>query len=120
MRELKSIPVAAIADRGPGRGHCPATIELSLLLSPLGFDAAVTAGKFLDATRGIDELLFAGKKGMTSGTNTNLDIATCRAGVIDSAARAHHIGLVILWMNACFHLQKGARNLIAHMVSCKR
>jgi hypothetical protein len=38
--------------------------------------------------------------------------------VIHRAARAHNIGIVILWMNARFHLQKGARNVIAR--SCLR
>jgi len=50
---------------------------------------------------------------MTSGTNTDLNIATRGAGVIDRAACAHHIGLVILWMNAGFHLRNGAPNLLS-------
>jgi len=79
--------------------------ELSFLLGAGSFHTAVTAGKFLDAPRGIDKLLFAGEKGMTSGTNTDLNIATRGAGVIHRAACAHHISLVIFWMNACFHLQ---------------
>jgi hypothetical protein len=31
--------------------------------------------------------------------------------MIHRAARANHIGLVVLWMNACFHLSKGAQIL---------
>jgi hypothetical protein len=31
---------------------------------------------------------------------------TRRAGLIDRAARADDICLVILWVNACFHRQK--------------
>ena len=50
--------------------------ELSFLLGAGSFGAAVTAGKFLDSARGIDKLLFAGEKGMTSGTNADLNIAT--------------------------------------------
>src|SRR5947208_11835705 len=94
--------------------------ELSFLLSPRGFGAAVAASEFLDAPGGIDELLFAGEKGMTSGTNTDLNIATRGTGMIHRAARTDDVGLIILWMNACFHLQNGARNVSAHLVSCKR
>jgi hypothetical protein len=39
--------------------------------------------------------------------------------VIHRAACAHHIRLVVFWMNACFHLLKGARNVSAHDSSCK-
>jgi hypothetical protein len=95
-------------------------IQLSLLLSAGSFRAAVTAGKLLDATRGIDKFLFASEKGMTSSTNADLNIATCGAGVIHRAARAHHISLVIFWMNVCFHLLKRARNLFANAGFCKR
>jgi hypothetical protein len=40
--------------------------------------------------------------------------------VIDRATRAGDIGLVILWMNARFHFQKGTRNLRALRRSRKR
>src|SRR5437867_11595804 len=89
-----------------------ATDQLSFLFSPRGFGAAVAAGEFFDAPGGIGELLFAREKRMTSGTNTDLNIATRRAGVIKPAARADNIGIVIFWTNASFHLQKGARNVI--------
>ena len=102
----------------PGAWHKRLYNELSFLLGAGSFGAAVTAGKFLDPACGIDKLLFAGEKWMTSGTNTDFNIATRRAGVIHRAARAHNIGIVILWMNPCFHLQKGARNVIAR--SCLR
>jgi len=49
--------------------------------------------------------LFASEKGMTSGTNPDLNIAMRGARVIYRAARAYHISLVVFWMNACFHLQ---------------
>ncbi len=97
-----------------------ATVQLSFLLSSRRFGAAVAASEFLDAPGGIDELLFAGKKGMTSRTNTDLNIAARGAGMIHRAARTDHVGLIILWMNACFHLPSGARNVSAHAVSCKR
>jgi hypothetical protein len=40
--------------------------------------------------------------------------------VIHRAACAHHIGLVILWMDTGFHLRKGARNLLSRQPSRKR
>jgi hypothetical protein len=89
-----------------------ATDQLSFLFSARGFGAAVPAGKFLDAPGSIHEFLFAGEKGMTSGANTDLNIAACGASVIHRTACAHHIGLVILWMNTGLHLWKGARNLL--------
>jgi hypothetical protein len=87
--------------------------QLSFFLSPSGFGATVTTGKFFDAPGGVHKLLFAGEKWMTSSTNTDLNIATSGAGVIHRAARANNIGLVIFWMDAGFHLQSGARNVIA-------
>jgi hypothetical protein len=94
--------------------------ELSFLLGASGFGAAVAPDEFLDATRGINKLLFAGEKGMTSGANTDLNIATRGAGVIHRPACAHDISVVIFWMNTCFHLTNRARNLSARAVCCKR
>jgi len=100
-------------------GTSASATQLSFLVSSRGFGAAIPAGEFFHASGGIDELLFAGEKWMASGTNTDLNIPTRRAGVIHRAARAHDIGLVILWMNACFHLQKGTRNVAARSYWCK-
>ena len=86
--------------------------NLSFLLSPRRFGATVTAGKLFNAPGGIHKLLFACEKWMASGTNTYLNIATRGAGVIDRAACAHHVGFVIFWMDAGFHLRNGVRNLI--------
>jgi hypothetical protein len=94
--------------------------ELSFLLGAGSFRAAVTAGKFLDPTRSIDKLLFAGEKGMTSGTNADLNIATRGASVIHRTACAHHISFVVFWMNVWFHLLNGARNVFATAGFCKR
>src|SRR5437867_260804 len=87
--------------------------NLSFFLSPRGFGATVTSGKFLHASGGIHKLLFAGEKWMTSSTNTDLNIAAGGAGVIHRTACANDIGLVVFWMDVSFHLQNGARNLIA-------
>ena len=101
-------------------GTSASVTQLSFLLSPRGFGAAVTAGEFFHAAGSIDELLFAGEKWMASGTNTDLNIATRRAGVIHRAARTDDVGLVVLWMNARFHVWKRARNVTARMILCKR
>src|SRR5947207_14184486 len=95
-------------------------IQLSLLGSARGLGAAVTACELLHAPGRIDELLFASEKRMTSGADTDSNITARRAGMINRAARAHDIGLVILWMNVCFHLRKGSRNVITHAHSRKR
>jgi hypothetical protein len=93
--------------------------ELSLFLGAGSFRTAVTAGKFLDPTSGVDKLLLAGEKGMTSSTNADLNIATRGASVIHRAACAQHISLVIFWMNACFHLLNGAPNVFVNGGFCK-
>ena len=112
--------MAPVSAAKPGAWHKRLYNELSFLRGAGSFRAAVTAGKFLDAARRIDKLLFAGEKGMTGGTNADLNIATRGAGVIHRAACAHHISLVIFWMNACFHLLKGARNVFVNAAFCKR
>ena len=94
--------------------------DLSFHFGSRRFGAAVTAGEFFYASGGIDELLFTREKWMASGTNTDLNITTRRAGVIDRAAGADDIGLVIFWMNARFHIQKRAGNLRALRRSRKR
>jgi hypothetical protein len=104
--------VAAVSGAELGAWHKRLCNQLSFFLSPSGFGATVTSGKFLDAPGGVHKLLFAGEKWMTSSTNTDLNIATSGAGVIHRAARANNIGLVIFWMDAGFHLQSGARNVI--------
>ncbi len=112
--------MAPVSAAKPGAWHKRLYNELSFLLGAGSFRAAVTAGKFLDPARSIDKLLFASEKGMTSGTNADLNIATRGAGVIHRAACAHHISLVIFWMNACFHLLTGARNVFAASGFCKQ
>ena len=112
--------MADVSAADQGAWHKRLYNELSFLPGTGSFGAAVTAGKFLDPARGVYKLLFAGEKGMTSGTNADLNIATRGAGVIHRAACAHHISLVIFWMNACFHLLKGARNVFVNAAFCKQ
>ena len=105
--------MAAVSAARQGAWHKRPYNKLSFFLSSRGFGATVTARKFFNAPGGIHELLFAGEKWMTSGANTDLNIATSGAGVIHRAACANNIGLVIFWMDAGFHLQSEARNVIA-------
>ena len=111
----------ALRRRGKAPRHSgAATVQLTFLLSPRSFGAAVTSGKFFHPPGGIHKFLFACEKWMTSRANTDLNIATSGAGVIHRAACAHHISLVIFWMNACFHLLNGAPNLLVNAGFCKR
>ena len=96
------------------------TVQLSFLLGARSFGAAIAARELFHAPSRIDKFLFAGEKGMTSGTNADLNIATSRAGVIHHTARAYDISLVVFGMNACFHLLNGARNLSVQTGFCKR
>ena len=75
------------------------------------FRAAVPTGELLYAARGIDEFLLAGEKRMTSGANTDFNVATGRPGMVDGAARANDVGLSVFRMDVRFHGPKGARNL---------
>jgi hypothetical protein len=100
--------VAALSER---RNAIPkafgiAQIQLTFFTRAHSFGAAVALGEFLNATGSIDKFLFAGEKRMAGGANTDSNVAPGRAGVIHRAARANNVGLVILWVNACFHVQK--------------
>lgn len=87
--------------------------QLSFLGGASRFRASVTAREFFNTPGGIDEFLFASEKRMASGANADFNITTRRARVINRAARADNVGLVILRMNARFHVRNGARNVIA-------
>ena len=107
MRGSKSITVAALSERRPATvRHRRYRSQLTFLTRASCLGAAVTLGEFFDATGRIHEFLFAGKKRMTSGADTDSNVAPGRAGVIHRAARANDVGLVIFWMNACFHSSK--------------
>jgi hypothetical protein len=80
--------------------------QLTFLACSRGFGAAVALGEFFHAAGRVHEFLFAGEKRMTSGANTDSNVAASRAGVIHRAARANHVGLMIFWMDACFHSSK--------------
>ena len=74
------------------RGERYSLAQLSLG-SARCFGAAVPASEFLHPTGGVDELLFAGEKRMASGTDTDFNVLTSRARMVNGAARANHVGL---------------------------
>jgi hypothetical protein len=84
-----------------------------------GLRAAIAARKFLHATRGIDELLFAGEKRMACRTDADFNVPLGRARVVNSTARTGDVGLVILRMNVRFHVWKRVANLGALMCTRK-
>jgi len=88
------------------RSQIAVPVQLTFFARAHGFGAAIALGEFFDATGRVHEFLFAGEKRMTSSANTDSNVTTRRAGVINRSARANDIGLVIFWVNACFHRQK--------------
>ena len=88
------------------RSQTAAVVQLTLFGRAHGFGAAVALGEFFHAAGRVHEFLLAGEKRMTSGADTDSNVMTRRAGVIDRPARAHDIGFLILWVNACFHRRK--------------
>src|SRR5438105_11250018 len=115
MRRLKSITVVAEAVSAVGAGARRGKrlyIQLSLARAG-GLGAAVTAREFFHAPGGIDKFLFAGEKRMAGGADADFNVSFGRAGVINRAARANDIGLLIIWMNVRLHVQKRVQNLAA-------
>jgi len=84
------------------------------------FGAAVAARELLDATRGIDEFLFAREKRMASGANADFNITPRRARVVNRAASAADFRLVIFRMNGRFHVQERTGNLCGKLPLRKR
>jgi hypothetical protein len=80
--------------------------QLTFFARARSFGAAIALGEFFDATGGIDEFLLAGEKRMAGRADTNSNVAPGRASVIHRAACANHVGLVVFWVNACFHVRK--------------
>ena len=85
-----------------------------------GLGAAIAPREFLHAPGCIDELLFPGEKRMARRADADFNVPLGRARVIDSAASADDIGLVIFWMNVRFHVWKRGANCSALRLSRKR
>ena len=102
---------AALSATGAGarRGK---RLYIQLSLARAGrFGAAVATCEFFYAPGGIDKFLFAGEKRMAGGTDADSNISFGRASVINRAARANDVGLLIIRMNVRLHIQKRTNNL---------
>lgn len=65
--------------------------------------AAVLAVESFDAAGGVNQLLFAGEKGMTTGTYLEPDLRLRRPRLPRFTACAVNIGGNVLWMNIRLH-----------------
>jgi hypothetical protein len=77
---------------------------MSLLLFFFGFDL-VTAAETLDPAGGIDKFLFAGKKGMTPGTDANPGFLARGLGFPNFSAGADNFGGAVGRVQVLFHVQ---------------
>jgi len=89
-----------------------ATVQLSFCAGARGFGAAVAAGEFFHAPGGVDEFLLASEKRMAGGADADFNVSFGRASVINRAARANDIGLLIIGMNVRLHIEKRAQKLV--------
>src|ERR1044072_1721484 len=66
---------------------------------------AIALVEAVDASRGIDQLLLAGKERVASGTNFDVQgTFLCRARLERLAARAGDGNINVFWVNSWFHL----------------
>ena len=79
-----------------------------------GPGAAVTASEFFHPAGGVDEFLLAGEKRMAGGTDADFNVSFGRASMINRAARANDIGLLVIGMNIRLHVKKRAENIAAN------
>src|SRR6476619_770023 len=61
-----------------------------------GLGATVATREFFHAPGGIDKFLLAGEKRMAGGTDADFNVSFGRASVINRAARANDVGLLII------------------------
>src|ERR1700730_8473057 len=88
--------------------NCPSQLSLA---GAGGLGTAVTTREFFHTPGGIDEFLLAGEKRMAGGTDADFNVSFGRAGVINRAAGANDVGLLIIGMNVRLHVKKRVRNL---------
>ena len=77
-----------------------------------GLGAAVAAGEFFHAPGGVDEFLLASEKRMAGGADADFNVSFGRASVINRAARANDIGLLIIGMNVRLHIKKRVQKVV--------
>ena len=80
-----------------------------------GLGAAVAAGEFFHAPGRVDEFLLASEKRMAGGADADFNVSFGRASVINRAARANDVGLLIIGMNVRFHVKKRAESLAVNL-----
>jgi len=88
-----------------------ATFQLSLARAG-GLGATVATREFFHAPGSIDKFLFAGEKRMAGGADADSNVSFGRASVINRAARANDIGLLIIGMNVRLHIKKRAQKVV--------
>jgi hypothetical protein len=106
------VVAVAVSAVDAGALHKRLYIQLSLAGAG-GLGAAVTTREFFHAPGGVDEFLFAGKKRMAGSADADFNVSFGRAGVINRAARANDIGLLVIRMNVRLHVEKRAETLAA-------
>jgi hypothetical protein len=79
-----------------------------------GLGAAVTASEFFHPAGGIDEFLLAREKRMAGGADADFNVSFGRASMINRAARANDIGLLVIGMNVRLHVKKRAKSIAAN------
>ena len=101
----KNVAVAvSAAEQGIRRGERLYN-NLRLFGRASGLGAAVTAREFFHAPGGIDEFLLAREKRMAGSADADFNVSFGRASVINRAARANDIGLLIIGMNIRVHFE---------------
>jgi hypothetical protein len=64
----------------------------------------VSAAESLDASFGVNQLLFASEKWMAAGTDIQCDFFLCRTGIYPITARASDGNIVVFRMNFLLHV----------------
>ena len=86
---------------------CAQKHQLKLLSGSRGFGwfLAIAFVEAIDASRGIDQLLFAGEERVASRANFDVQVALLgRAGLECLAASAGNGYIDVFWVNSWFHL----------------
>ena len=70
-----------------------------------GWFLAVALVEAIDASCGIDQLLFSGKEWMASRTDFDVQVTFLGGASLEGlAARAGNVNFDVFWMNSWFHL----------------
>jgi hypothetical protein len=90
--------------RHPVTGERPRSANLLLLLRSGGQGVLTELlAEAVDPSSGVNVLLLAGIKGMTSAADLNTDLSHCASSREGVPATAGDLALHVLGMNVCFH-----------------